>query len=407
MPAMRPALIVCCLILPPMAGWAGPREDAAAAEESGNREAAVAAWRRVVEAEPTASDAYEALGKQLIRLKRFDEAVTVFETLVARAPDYRRGQYRLGFALRKAGRLPAAIEAYRSYLGVAPEDPDGHFGLAETLRRSGDKDAAVAAYRDYVRLENRPGEAKWVKRANEHIARLGASEAPAPGPETPLEPAPKAAVAAPKVAVAAAADPDAAFARGDLRGALGGYRARAKAQPDSPATRYRLAVTAARLGEGVEALDAAAQTTRLDPGNPHGSALAAALAAARPAPATATADEAEQALREGRLRTAARLAEDALGVAGADAGRLHRILGRALLSLGRSAEALRALKTAAAYGQSDPAVWSEMGEAAASLGDPRARDYFLDQAARVAPPGHPLSERARRGVAGLRTRGGR
>ena len=108
---MRSALILWCLVCSPALAWAGPRDDAAAAEAAGDREAAVAAWRRVVEAEPTAADAYEAMGKQLARLKRFDEAVTVFETLVARVPEYGRGQYRLGFALRKAGRLPAAARA--------------------------------------------------------------------------------------------------------------------------------------------------------------------------------------------------------------------------------------------------------------------------------------------------------
>lgn len=407
MPAMRLGPLLTALLgllLAASAALAGPADEARAAEKAGDREAAIAAWRRAIEADPTDADAYESLGRLQLRAKRFDDAVTTFERLVKSAPAYAKGQYRLAFALRKAGRYREAAGAYRAFIAQAPDDADARFGLAESLRRQGDKPGALEAYRAYVELERRPSEAKWVARAKAAIADLEASAATAPGAERPLEPALVAGAAPEATAAAAVGDPDEAFARGDYAAARDGYRAALKARPDAPALHHRLAVSAALTGQDAEALRHAHAAVRLDPGNPAAVDLAATLRARqdtkRP-PAPPQLAEAELALREGRLRTALRLAAEGAKAGGPTLGGLHRVRGRALLALGRAAEARAALATAIAHGEGGPQLWRELAWAARLQGDGAAAARLLDLAASAAPVDHPLAARAHRRLAGL------
>lgn len=411
-PPMRTLALLVGLMLPAQA-LGGPAEDAQSAEARGDHGAATDAWRRAIEAEPGQPEHYEALGRLQLRTQDSEGAVTTFERLVERVPDYVRGRYRLAFALRKAGRYPEAAAAYRAYVERAPEDPDGRFGLAETLKQMGDGAGALEAYRAYVQLESRPSEAKWVARANEEIARLQASEVVEPGAEAPIAPPPAPvtaeanAEAAPPPDGAVPGDPDQHFAAGRFVEARAAYRKGVAEVPDAPGLRYRLAVTAALLGDAAEAEQQAAHAARLDPGNRAANDLAAASLARMSrtekagdggtAPATPTVDEVELCLREGRVRTAERLAAAAIqrSTDAVERARLHRARARALLVLDRVEEALGALKSAAGLGQSDPGLWLDLAEAVRRAGDRDGARRLYELAAQAAPAGHPVAERAR------------
>ncbi len=399
---------------------AGPAEDAKTAETAGDRLAALDAWRRAIEADPTSPEAYVSLARLQIRMKDPGGAVATLEQLVERVPTYKRGRYRLAFGLRKARRYREAADHYRQYIAGAPADPDAQFGLAESLRQLGDREGALDAYRTYVKLELRPSEAKWVRRANEEIARLEASVGVQPGAERPLEPEP---VAEKKKAEKKKAkkkkanllgplppgvDPDAMFAKKDYKGAAGGYRHMARRRPDAAVTRYRHGLASAAAGDLKSAEHSAAHAERLDPGNPTAGDLAAIVRARRAraqteAPSLRTV---KRALQEGRVRTAEQLAARALAKAKAKERRpLLRARGEALVALGRADEALRAYKAAAALGTPGADAYLELGEVALMAGDKRGARYYLELAAATGSTEDPAAVRARERLADL-PRGG-
>jgi len=381
----------------------GTADDARDAEAAGQTERAIAAWRRAIEAAPTDPEAYESLGRLQLRGGDASGAVATYRLLLERAPAYPRGRYRLAYALRKAGQYREAAEAYRTYTASTPDDPDAWYGLGETQKQLGDQAGAIEAYREYVRRERRPSEAKWVARANDEIKRLEASAVVEPGHERPSEPAPGATPAqagAPQARAAAGSAPGEDFAAGGYSKARAGYERQLVERPDSVAVHYRTAVAAALAGEPRGAERHAAETARLDPGNPAARDLALMARARRdgdhPPPPPARA-EAELALREGRFRTAERLAAEALGAARspAERGSLQWLRGRALLGLRRPDEALRALKTAAGLGHTPPELWLDLGDAAWHQGDRRGAKYYFTLAAGALAPDHPLLKRAR------------
>lgn len=402
--------------------WAAPADDARAAEARGDHRAAAAAWRAAIAAEPGQVGHYEALGRVLLKARDLPGAIEAYRKLVEAVPTHARGRYRLAFALRKAERLPEAAEAYRAYIAAAPTDPDGHFGLARTLEKLSRGPEALDAYQTYVELENRPSEAKWVERAHARIEALSASapqQAPASTPP-PAAPPGSAAPAAPPLAAQTAAapeppqpgeprellgdspvtqatpaaDPDAAFAEARYAEAAAGYLARIE-QSDAPRLRYRAAVASTLAGDAVLARGQIRAALRAMPEHEPARRLARANAAEieRLRPMSPAEADVHDALREHRLRTAARLASAARAEATdpVSASRLGWARGRALARLGRHDEALAALKGATEHYGADPALWAELGDVAARRGDRAAARTFRDVAAAVAPPGHPLA----------------
>lgn len=395
----------------------------------------IADARAAVAASPTDPAAYEALGKVQLKAGDVDGAIATYRALIDAAPDYDRGRYRLAFALRKADRLGEAADAYRAYIERAPNDPDARFGLAKTLEKAGDDAGALDAYRAYVHLEVRPSEAEWVERARAQITVLeaaGQGSAPSTSPPSAAPPPAAAAPAAspaPKKerveliddgarlergAVAAtaditllddtlvgrtppAADADAAFEAGRYAEAAAAYVAALAARPDDPGLHHRAAVAAALAGDFVTAEHYAGRAVLLDPGNPPSSDLARAAHAHRLRAATPTPVEVaqvERALRDGRLRTAARLAADALAADPTPAARISllRLRGRALATLGRADDAFAALKAAAAMLPPSVVLWAELAAIAAQRGDREAADAFRGIAVRIADPLHPLAD---------------
>lgn len=406
---------VCLALLLAVASprWAdaGPIEDARAA----------------VTARPGEAEGYEALGRLQQQAGDLDGAIATWQALIEAVPTYARGRYRLAFALRKAVRLAEAAEAYRGYIERAPEDPDGRFGLAKTLEQMGDQAGALDAYRAYVRLEKRPSEADWVERARASIAELEAAAAPVaaatPAAATASITLPANATrvelladdaASPRAATTPtaditllsdtlvartepAADADAAFHEGRYAAAAAAYIAAITARPDDPGLHHRAAVAAALAGDFVTAEHHAGLALRLDPGNAAAADLTRiAYAHQRSATPPASADRVavERALRDGRLRTAARLAEAALAAETAPADRLAllHLRGRALLALGRADEAFAALKAAAALQPPSADLWGELATAARLRGDHDAADALRRIAARIADPAHPLAD---------------
>ncbi len=160
---------------------------------------------------------------------------------------------------------------------------------------------------------------------------------------------------------------------------------------------YRAGVAAALSGDLLGAERHAAEVVRLDPGNGPATDLAAVARSQRSAKQGAPNLAAVKlALRDGRVRTAERLASKALDKAStAERAGLLKARAEALLRQGRSQEALQALKAAAQATEPTPATWLQLGEAAAQLGDRKGARYYYELAADTAAPGDRIGDDAR------------
>ncbi len=162
---------------------------ARALAELGEREAAIAAYRHAIAAQPKLLQAYNNLGNLLSAEGRLDEAIASFRQAVAVKPDYALAWYNLGNALRRRERLAEAIEAYRRALRAKPDYPEVLNNLGNALKEADRLEEAAARLERAVAL--RPGFAealnnlgvvlKELNRNDESIRAYRAALAVAPG----------------------------------------------------------------------------------------------------------------------------------------------------------------------------------------------------------------------------------
>ena len=197
---------------------------------------------------------------------------------------------------------------------------------------------------------------------------------------------------------------------GDVAAAQRGFDALVKTQPNRLDYRHRLAAMHALSGKPERAEAQAVVAVALRPDFGAGKRLAVTARgwrdARRPTRAPSV-DDVRIALGEGRVRTAARWADEAMVAAQTDQarGQLHRERARALLALGRPAAAQEALKQAGLGGQTDASMWFEMGESALQLGAGTAAKFYFEMAAEVGGANDAIAEQARLRVKALRASG--
>ncbi len=144
-------------------------------------------WRDTIVKNPGSWMAHTNLGRELVRERRWAEAIPYYEEALRIRPDLARPHYGLGSAylglgraeeaeaefvrairidpdfraaheriarLRgRAGDVEGAIEAWREVLRIAPRWVRGHAGLARALERRGELEEAERHYREALRLD--------------------------------------------------------------------------------------------------------------------------------------------------------------------------------------------------------------------------------------------------------------
>jgi tetratricopeptide (TPR) repeat protein len=95
-----------------------------AAEETGDRDRAIAAYREALGIQPAAQVARSLLADSLVAAGRKDEALGVIQEGLQRSPGAPRLQRALGSVLEEMGRRAEAAAAYREYARLAPNAPD-------------------------------------------------------------------------------------------------------------------------------------------------------------------------------------------------------------------------------------------------------------------------------------------
>ncbi len=201
-----------------------------------------------------------------------------------------------------------------------------------------------------------------------------------------------------------------AAASGDVKSAKSGFDALVKSQPNRMDYRHRLAALNALNGRPAAAETQAAVAVALRPDFATGKRLAVTSRGwrdARSATRTPGVDDVRLALGEGRIRTAARWADQAMVTASTSRvrGELQRERARALLAMGEHQAAQEALKKAGADGQTDASMWFEMGESALQLGARDAARFYFEMAAEVGGANNSIAEQARVRAKALRSSG--
>jgi predicted Zn-dependent protease len=105
-----------------------------AAEKTGDRERAVAAYRDVLAVEPRADVARGLLAENLFAAGRRDDAFAVLQEGLQRTPDVPALHRGLGNLLEQSGRAAEAAAAYREYTRLAPNAPDAATIAARAAR---------------------------------------------------------------------------------------------------------------------------------------------------------------------------------------------------------------------------------------------------------------------------------
>jgi predicted Zn-dependent protease len=102
----------------------------------------LAAFQQFVKARPDDPFTRYALAMHLRSMGRLDEAVTAFDELTSRSPDYVPSWLMYGQTLEAAGRDDAAAKVYREGMAVAArrQDQHAHGELESALEQLGAKD---------------------------------------------------------------------------------------------------------------------------------------------------------------------------------------------------------------------------------------------------------------------------
>lgn len=117
-------------------------------------EDAIAELQRVIEIDPRAEVHY-TLGVILRHRGEFDRAAAALRGAIAAQPDHAHAHYTLGSVLHLQGDLAAAAASLRRAIALRPDLPGAHDTLARVLRVGGDDAAARPHFEEAERLRRR------------------------------------------------------------------------------------------------------------------------------------------------------------------------------------------------------------------------------------------------------------
>jgi|CZKI01.1.fsa_nt_gi tetratricopeptide (TPR) repeat protein len=120
--------------------------------ESGDRQGAIAHYRRALSLAPAYADAHHNLGKVLAASGRVGEAIENYEDALRFQPGNPSIHVSLGSALAREGKADAAAGEYRAALKLDPDRADAWFNLGGAMVEAGNPLEAADAYAHAVRL---------------------------------------------------------------------------------------------------------------------------------------------------------------------------------------------------------------------------------------------------------------
>lgn len=144
----------------------GALTEAKIAEDQKDMAGAERALQAAARAQPDSLGAQYALGNFYVRSEKYDQALDVFEGILARKPGDHNALYLIGRTGAVSGlRLARAEEALNAYLALpvrenTPPPAGAHWRLGMVHEKAGKKDLARAEYRKSLALDPKFEEAK-------------------------------------------------------------------------------------------------------------------------------------------------------------------------------------------------------------------------------------------------------
>jgi tetratricopeptide (TPR) repeat protein len=143
------------------------------AEESGDKQRAIALYEEILWLDPEYAPAYINLGTLYFHLRQYGRAEELYRRATEADPSYALAYFDLGNVLDELTRMEESIAAYRKAVALAPRYADAHYNLALAYERASQHRAALRHWRAYVKLDN---SGPWADHARDQIHKLLASE---------------------------------------------------------------------------------------------------------------------------------------------------------------------------------------------------------------------------------------
>ena len=139
------------------------------AEETGEKQRAIALYEEILEIDPQFAAAYINLGTINFHLRQFGRAEDLYRRATEADPSYTLAFFDLGNVLDELQRHDESIAAYRRAIALAPRYADAHYNLALAYERKAQHRAALRHWLLYIRLDNR---GPWADHARGQIRKL-------------------------------------------------------------------------------------------------------------------------------------------------------------------------------------------------------------------------------------------
>lgn len=124
------------------------------AEESGDKQPAIALYREILTLDPNYAPACINLGTLHFHLREFAQAEDLYRHATEADPNYVLAYFDLGNVLDELERLDESIAAYRKAIALSPRYADAHYNLALAYERQHQPRAALRHWQAYVKIDS-------------------------------------------------------------------------------------------------------------------------------------------------------------------------------------------------------------------------------------------------------------
>ena len=139
------------------------------AEESGEKQRAIALYEEILASDPQYAAGYINLGTINFHLRQFGRAEELYRQATVVDPSYVLAFFDLGNVLDELQRPDESIAAYRRAVALAPRYADAHYNLALAYERKAQHRCALRHWLAYVKLDSR---GPWAEHARGQIHKL-------------------------------------------------------------------------------------------------------------------------------------------------------------------------------------------------------------------------------------------
>jgi tetratricopeptide (TPR) repeat protein len=139
------------------------------AEESGNKQRAIALYEEILAIDPDYAAACINLGTVFFHLRQYGRAEELYRHATESDPDYVLAYFDLGNVLDELERLDESIAAYQRAVALSPRYADAHYNLALAFERCNRNRDALRHWQAYLKLDAR---GPWADHARGQIRKL-------------------------------------------------------------------------------------------------------------------------------------------------------------------------------------------------------------------------------------------